>query len=104
MKITTKTPKTPIKKQKGRWGRYKWPSRPEVFQAFSEWIVYPKSIRKPKTQQEFARLHEVSPDTLSSYKKKPEFWKKVEENREKLKMDIENSLKLDEIFKKQVDN
>ncbi|HTE49032.1 MAG TPA: hypothetical protein VK675_03945 [Candidatus Paceibacterota bacterium] len=97
MKITPKTPITTKKKQKGRWGRHKWPSRPEVFEAFAEWIVYPKLVREPKTQQEFARLHEVSPDTLSDYKKKPEFWKKVEENRENLKRDIENKILLDKI-------
>lgn len=98
MKTTPKTTKTPKNKQKGKWGRYKWPSRPEVFDAFSEWIVYPKSIRDPKTQGEFAELHDISPDSLSDYKKKPEFWKKVKENKEKLKSEIEDSLMLNKVI------
>lgn len=96
MKTTTKTPKTP-RKQKSKWIRYKFPSRPEVFEAFAEWMVYPKSAREPKTQGKFAELHEVSPDTLSDYKKKTEFWEKVKENKEKLKFDIENKILLDKI-------
>ncbi len=99
MKITTKTTKTPKKKQKSKWVRFKYPSRPEVFEAFAEWIVYPKSIREPKTQGEFAKLHEASPDTLSDYKKKPEFWEKVRENKENLKRNIEDQKLLDQIFR-----
>jgi hypothetical protein len=68
MKITTKTTKTPKKKQRTKWIRLKFPSRPEVYEAFSEWMAYPPSVRTPKTQGEFAKLHEVSPDTLSDYK------------------------------------
>lgn len=99
MKTTTKTPNTPNKNQKHTWIRYKYPSRPEVFSAFSEWMAYPRSVRKPKTQGEFAKLKEVSPDTLSDYKKKPEFWEKVEENKERLKREIADSIMLDEAFK-----
>lgn len=96
MKITTKTPKTP-RKQQSKWVRYKFPSRPEVFDAFAEWMAWPKSNRKPRNQQEFARLHEVSPDTLSSYKQKAEFWGKVEEKKEKIKSEIEENKLLDQI-------
>ncbi len=99
MKTTTKTPKTPRNKQKCKWVRFKYPSRPEVFEAFAEWIVYPKSIREPKTQGEFAKIHEVSPDTLSDYKKKPEFWEKVEVNKEKIRTHIEDQKLLDHIFR-----
>lgn len=101
MELTPKTPKTPKKTQKGKWIRYKWPSRPEVFEAFALWMAYPKSIRDPKNQQEFAKLHEVSPDTLSDYKKKAEFQEKVNRNKDRIKEDIENSLLLDQIFKNQ---
>lgn len=96
MEITTKTPKT-SKKQRTKWVRYKFPSRPEVFDAFSEWMAWPKSSRKPKNQQEFAILHEISPDSLSSYKQKPEFWEKVEEKKEKIKSQIEDNKLLDQI-------
>lgn len=96
MKITTKTPKTP-RKQRSKWIRYKFPSRPEVFDAFAEWMAWPKSIREPKNQQEFAKLHEVSPDTLSDYKKKPAFWKTVEEKKDKIKSDIADRKLLDQI-------
>jgi hypothetical protein len=99
MQFTTKTPKTPKKTQKGKWFRSKWPSRPEVFEAFATWMAYPKSIREPGTQQGFAKLHEVSPDTLSDYKKKAEFWEKVDENREKIQDDIKDKKFLFEIFK-----
>ena len=99
MKITTKTPNNPKNQQKSKWRRYKFPSRPEVFEALAIWMAYPKSTRKPKTQGEFAILHEVSPDTLSDYKKKPEFWKKVAENKETLKQKIADSILLDKIFK-----
>lgn len=98
MKYTPKTPKTPNKKQ-GKWIRSKYPSRPEVFEDFSRWMAYPKSIRKPKNQGEFAIQHEVSPDTLSDYKKKNEFWEKVEQNKERLKWEIESSIQLDKAFK-----
>lgn len=108
MKIATKNTKTPIKKQKSKWVRYKFPSRPEVFEAFSIWIAYPKSIRYPKTQGAFALKNEVSPDTLSDYKKKPEFWEKVKENKEKIKMEIADKLMLDRIYNdietKNIDN
>ena len=97
MKITTKTPKTPIKKQKCKWVRYKYPSRPEIFDQFSTWMAYPRHARFPKTQGEFAILHEVSPDTLSDYKKKPEFWENVKENKEKYKREIADKIMLDKI-------
>lgn len=108
MKITTKTPNSPKKKQKTKWVRFKYPSRPEVFEAFSIWMAYPKSIRDPKTQGAFALKNEVSPDTLSDYKKKPEFWEKVKENKEKIKSEIADKLMLDRIYKdietKHIDN
>lgn len=104
MKTTTKTPNTPKKKQKCKWVRYKYPSRPEVFEAFSAWMAYPKSVRKPKDQQSFAKLHEVSPDTLSDYKKKPEFWKDVESNKDKLKIEIQMNIDIANILKEMENN
>lgn len=97
------TPKTPKTTKKGRWIRSKWPSRPEVFDVFSEWMAYPKSIRDPKTQQEFAKLHEVSPDTLSDYKKKPNFWKKVEDKKQQIQLDIVDKRLMAQIFKSATD-
>ncbi len=91
MEITPKNPNTPKKKQKSKWIRFKYPSRPEVFEAFAEWMAWPKSIRKPKNQQDFARLHEISPDSLSDYKKKLKFWEKVEEKKAEIKSSIEDS-------------
>jgi hypothetical protein len=100
MKTTTKTTKTPIKKQKCKWIRYKYPSRPEVFEAFSEWMAYPKQARDPKTQVEFSKKYEVNEGTLSDYKKKPEFWKKVENNKLKLQWEIEEAISLKKISEK----
>ncbi len=99
MKTTCKTNKTLKNKQKYQRRRLKWPSRPEVYDAFSQWLIYPKSIRTPKNQQGFAKLHEISQNSLSSYKKRAGFWEKVAENRQKLKDEIENNLELDRIFK-----
>ncbi len=97
METTTKTTKTPKAKQK--WGRFKFPSRPEVYEKFSKWMAYPPSTRDPKTQGEFAKLNEVSPDTLSDYKKRPEFWKLVADNKQKLQWEIESNQLLDRAFK-----
>lgn len=94
-----KTDKTSTKKQKCKWVRYKYPSRPEVFEEFSKWMCFPKSAREPKTQGQFAKLHEISPNSLSAYKKKNEFWKLVKENKEKLQFEIENKIQLDKIAK-----
>ena len=91
----TKTSKTP----KSKWIRYKYPSRPEVFEAFSKWLAYPKSFRKPKTQGQFAKIHEISPDSLSDYKKKNELWEKVEEYKNKLKNEIADSIMIDKVMK-----
>ncbi len=98
MKTTPKTPNTPRKRQKCRWKRQKWPSRPEVFDAFSEWMAYPIRLRDPRNQQLFATKHEVSPDTLSDYKKKADFWIKVKENKERLKREIEDKRSFGQIL------
>ena len=99
MKTTSKTNKTLKKIQRCKWIRKKYPSRPEVFEEFSKWMCYPKSARDPKTQGEFAKLHEISPNSLSAYKQKPEFWKEVEDNKQKLQWEIESKIQLDKIFK-----
>jgi hypothetical protein len=95
-KITPKTTKTPRKKQKCKWVRYKYPSRPEVWEAFAKWLAFPKSAKEIKTQGAFAKFHEVSPDTLSDYKKKPKFWQEVEDNKRKLTMEIADQKLLEE--------
>lgn len=97
MKTTSKTNKTLKKKQKCKWVRYKYPSRPEVFEAFAKWLCYPKSVRDPKNQGEFAKLNEISPNSLSSYKKKPEFWKLVDDNKQKIQWEIEDKIALKKI-------
>jgi hypothetical protein len=76
-----------FKKTRTKWVRYKYPSRPDAFEAFSAWLAYPRKYRNPKTQGELAIKLEVSPNTLSFYKKKPEFWKRVEEQKFQLASD-----------------
>ena len=95
MKLTTKNPKNT---KKGKWVRSKWPSRPEVFEAFSKWMAYPKSARDPKTQGAFAIKNEVSPDTLSDYKKKPEFWQKVEDKKQEIHSELVDNMLLAQII------
>jgi acid phosphatase class B len=51
-------------------------------------MALPKSIRKPMTQGQFAKLHEISPDSLSDYKKKSKFWELVEEKKEGIERKI----------------
>lgn len=99
METTMKTNKTSTKKQKCKWIRKKYPSRPEVFESFAKWMAFPRSAREPKTQGQFAKIHEISPNSLSAYKQKPEFWKEVEDNKQKLQWEIESKIQLDKIFK-----
>ena len=42
-------------------------------QYFAEWLALPKEIREPRTQKEVAVLLKVKPETLSRWKKEPEF-------------------------------
>lgn len=41
---------------------------------FTRWFATPKSIRKLKTQKEFANKIGVSEDTLTDWKRNPYFW------------------------------
>ena len=67
MSKTTKT--TKYKQKRG----YKWPSRPEIFESFSRWMAYPPSLRDPLNQGDFAKLNQVSPDTLSDERERDKF-------------------------------
>lgn len=68
--MTTKIPKTTMNLTK----RYKTLSRPEIFDKFAHWMAFPPSLRTPRFQKDFAKQYEVSPDTLSDYKKLTYFW------------------------------
>jgi len=92
--MTTKTPNTPFK-------RHKTLSRPEIFDKFAHWIAFPPSLRKPAYQKDFAILYEVSPDTLSDYKKIPGFWILVEEKKQKIASEIVDRKLMDKIFSRQ---
>jgi len=63
-----KTPKTPKKKAL---------TKPDVFREFVQWISVFELLREPKTQGEFAKKFGVSPDTLSDWKKRDDFWAEV---------------------------
>ncbi len=51
--------------------------QPLNLQKFIEWIALPRTLRKPKTQKDFAMSIGVNQDTLSDWKKLPNFWKEV---------------------------
>jgi hypothetical protein len=51
--------------------------QPLNLEKFIEWIALPRTLRKPKTQKEFAKSIGVNQDTLSDWKKLPNFWKEV---------------------------
>jgi transcriptional regulator with XRE-family HTH domain len=44
---------------------------------FAEWFAVPRELREPKTQKELAALLDVCPDTLSRWKKNPDFQAQV---------------------------
>lgn len=44
---------------------------------FAGWQAVPKGMRQPKTQKELAALLNVCPDTLSRWKKNPDFLARV---------------------------
>lgn len=92
--MTPKTPNTPNK-------RYKTPSRPEVFDAFAEWMAFPPSHRIPRFQKDFAKKHQVSPDTLSDYKKAPNFWELVKEKKQEIHSKIVDAMLLKKVFEKE---
>ncbi|MFA5368935.1 MAG: hypothetical protein WC303_02920 [Candidatus Paceibacterota bacterium] len=48
---------------------------------FITWISTPSTIRIPKTQQELSKQFRVGQDTLSEWKNRPEFWKRVAKKR-----------------------
>jgi len=45
------------------------------FIRFATWYATPRQFRKPKTQKEFAEVIEVCADTLTDWKRHPEFQK-----------------------------
>lgn len=91
--MMTKIPKTPIRKQKTL-------SRPDIFDKFAKWMALPRSLRQPPFQKDFATDFEISPDTLSDYKKLKYFWDLVEEKRKNLLSDIRDAELMKKIYEK----
>ncbi len=51
---------------------------PEFLQ-FTQWFATPRQFREPKTQKDFAKLVGVSEDTLTDWKRHPNFWPLAQE-------------------------
>lgn len=66
-----RSPKTPIKSKSLK--------RPDIFRVFISWMAIPVPLREPKTHTDFAKKFGVCIDTLTDWKKRPEFWPAVEE-------------------------
>ncbi len=71
-KATDITPKTPTPANL---------VHPQEFDQFAQWMSLPKRLREPETQGLMATHLDVSPDTLSDWKKRDEFWARVKEYR-----------------------
>jgi len=54
-------------------------AKQHVFEAFCEWAAKPTPLKSEKTMQAFAKLWDVTPETLSRWKKRQDFWEKVAE-------------------------
>ena len=52
----------------------------EMREEFALWLALPKHERKPKTQKEFARAHDIRDATLSGWKALPQFAEIVTKN------------------------
>jgi len=44
------------------------------FLSFVDWLATPGQFKKPKNQKEFARVIGVCQDTLTDWKRHPQFW------------------------------
>ena len=52
------------------------------YKEFINWFALPVSLRIPKTQKLFAKNFGLHQDTVSDWKKRPDFLKKVEKERQ----------------------
>lgn len=55
----------------------------EEFQAAALWMAIPRKERLPETQDQLAKQLKVSPDSISDWKKRDDFWKLVSEHRQR---------------------
>ena len=51
------------------------------YEQFAQWMALPKRLRDPETHSGFAEKFTVSPDTLTDWKKREEFWLLVKDYR-----------------------
>lgn len=54
----------------------------DEFDVTAQWMALPRKERNPETQWDLAHKLGVSPDTVSDWKKLPEFWARVEAYRQ----------------------
>ncbi len=54
----------------------------EILNAFVVWMATPAEMRDPMTLKDFARIHGVSQDTLTDWKRSADFWGAVRAKRQ----------------------
>ena len=52
--------------------------KPDAFREFVLWMSVFEALRNPPTQQDFSKKYKVSEHTLSTWKKRDDFWEAVE--------------------------
>lgn len=70
-----------VNRKPGRPKKKKSLVKRNEYEAFIEWAAKPTPLKELKTMKEFSEKWGVTPDTLTRWKKRQDFWEKVSEKR-----------------------